>query len=195
MLDPSLVPSFAAWQHHDARNGFEVVFIESPDGRIRIEGHTTAVENGQPFTVRYRICLDDAWRTRVARISGQSARGSHAVTLEANGAGGWRVDGSAARELNGCLDVDLESSALTNAFPVARLALRPGEDADAPAAYVRAMDLAVERLEQRYVRRGEGQEQRYGYRAPAFEFECELVYDDSGLLLEYPGIASRVAVG
>lgn len=33
--------------------------------------------------------------------------------------------------------------------------------------------------------------ERYRYTAPAFEFECDLHYDASGLLLDYPGIASR----
>ena len=34
--------------------------------------------------------------------------------------------------------------------------------------------------------------QRYDYRAPAFEFACRLVYDESGLAIDYPGIAVRV---
>jgi hypothetical protein len=193
MADPSHLPPFAAWRHHDARSGFEVAFFDGRTGRLRVEGHTAAVEDGEAYAVRYAIELDEAWKTLVARVSGQSPRGSHAVVLEGDGMGGWRVDGASAPRLVGCLDVDLESSALTNAFPVARLALDPGECAEAPAVYVRTRDLTVDRLEQRYARRGEGSEQRYGYHAPAFDFECELVYDDAGLLLEYPGIASRVA--
>lgn len=38
----------------------------------------------------------------------------------------------------------------------------------------------------------EGAHQRYDYAAPAFGFTSRLVYDDSGLVLEYPGIAERV---
>jgi hypothetical protein len=34
---------------------------------------------------------------------------------------------------------------------------------------------------------------RFHYEAPVFNFECELAYDDSGLLLDYPGIAVRAA--
>jgi hypothetical protein len=37
---------------------------------------------------------------------------------------------------------------MTNALPVHRIALPAGAPADAPAAYVRAAGLAVERLEQ-----------------------------------------------
>ena len=52
----------------------------------------------------------------------------------------------------------------------------------------------MERLEQRYVRLDDdGRRQRYHYMSPAFDFECELVYDEFGLVLEYPGIAVRAA--
>ena len=54
------------------------------------------------------------------------------------------------------------------------------------------MNLDVERLEQRYLRIDDGTaHQRYQYTAPAFDFRCELVYDRAGLVLEYPGIATR----
>jgi hypothetical protein len=59
---------------------------------------------------------------------------------------------------------------------------------------VRALGLAVERLEQTYARASdEGTRQRFDYTAPAFEFACQLVYDESGLVLEYPGIATRAS--
>jgi hypothetical protein len=90
--------------------------------------------------------------------------------------------------------VDLESSAVTNALPVHRMALPVGARAAAPAAYVRAADPSVERLEQEYLRTtDQGAHQRYDYSAPAFEFTCRLVYDESGLVLSYPGIAVRAA--
>ena len=114
------------------------------------------------------------------------------MTLEGDGSGTWRVDGRPAPHLDGCLDVDLESSSLTNAFPVHRLALAPGDGADAPAAFVRALGLDVARLEQHYARVDAATaRERYDYRAPAFDFRCELAYDEAGLVLEYPGIATR----
>jgi hypothetical protein len=51
----------------------------------------------------------------------------------------------------------------------------------------------VDRLEQVYLRApDEGARQRYDYSAPAFDFRCRLVYDQSGLVADYPGIAVRV---
>jgi hypothetical protein len=95
-------------------------------------------------------------------------------------------------KLDGCLDVDLEASAMTNAFPAHRLGLEVGERLSAPAAYVRALDLSIERLEQTYERLPdeEGREV-YDYESPAFDFRCQLTYDESGLVVSYPGIAVR----
>jgi hypothetical protein len=78
-------------------------------------------------------------------------------------------------------------------LPVQRLNPRVGEAAEAPAVYMRALDLSIERLDQHYQRLSdEGDHAVYEYSAPGFGFECRLVYDRSGLVLEYPGIATRV---
>jgi hypothetical protein len=187
------LPDFAAWRHYAVRDGFEIVFFDAWHGGLRVTGNTTAIEAGEPFTVGYAIELDASWRTRFARITGQSRRAHHSVTVATDGTGTWTVDDRPAPHLDGCLDVDLESSALTNAFPMHRLGLEPGEAADAPAAYVRALDLAVDRFEQRYRRTDDAAgPKRFDYSAPAFDFSCELVYDESGLVVDYPGLAARV---
>ncbi|MBV8980057.1 MAG: putative glycolipid-binding domain-containing protein, partial [Acidimicrobiia bacterium] len=102
----------------------------------------------------------------------------------------WQVDGADELPLDGCMDVDLESSACTNALPIHRLGAATGE-CEAPAAYVRTTG-RVERLEQTY-RRAAGSDDRpaFDYHAPRFEFTARLEYDQHGLVLVYPGIARR----
>lgn len=188
------LPAAAAWRHLDVRDGFEVLFLRRDRRGYRIDGQSTAVEDGDAWGVSYAITLDTAWATRSAHVVGRSASGAHQVRLEGDGVGGWQVNGGPAPELSGCLDVDLEASAFTNALPVHRLGLHVGQRAEAPAAYVRALDLGVQRLEQRYARLEDDRgDSRYAYVAPAFDFTCVLVYDDAGLVLDYPGIAVRVA--
>jgi uncharacterized protein len=186
------LPASAAWAHQGARSGFEVVHLQALDDGHLLAGATTAVENGQPWIVGYEIRVDVGWRTRRARATGRSGTGLRTRLLEGDGGGGWRIDGEPALHLDGCLDVDLESSAMTNALPVHRLALTAGATAQAPAVYVRALDLSIERLEQQYTRDGDQDgHQRYQYTAPVFDFSCQLVYDEAGLVLAYPGIAVR----
>jgi uncharacterized protein len=188
------LPRSAAWRHRGAREGFEVVLIRPNRDRVLFEGGTAAVEEGHGWFVDYMIEVGPGWSTQSARVNSRSATGVSKLRLEADAAGGWRVNGAEAPHLDGCVDVDLESSSLTNAFPVRRLRLEVGRAADAPAAYVRAVDLTVERLEQRYVRLDNDRSaERYHYTAPRFGFACELIYDATGLVADYPGIAIRVA--
>jgi uncharacterized protein len=188
------LPATAAWRHLDARVGFEVLFLGHENGRYHLDGHATAVEEGVAWGIRYALTLDSNWATRSAHIVGRSALGEHEIRLESDGAGSWRVDGNPAPQLSGCIDVDLEASACTNTLPVNRLKLEVGRAADTPAVYVRVRDLQVERLEQRYERLpNAGERARYDYIAPRFDFRAVLVYDEFGLVLDYPGIAVRVA--
>jgi hypothetical protein len=190
------LPESAAWRHQTARNGFEVVFLRANATEVRCDGCTTAIEASRAFIVEYAIELDAHWHTRRARVRARASANAPAreTTLVSDGRGHWHVDGRPAPQLDGCLDVDLESSSLTNAFPIQRLALAVGGVAEAPAAYVRALDLAVERLEQRYVRIEDDHGRPcFEYSAPRFDFEAQLIYDESGLVLEYPGISVRMA--
>jgi hypothetical protein len=143
------------------------VFVQSDGDGYRLDGGTAAVEKSEAWAVDYEITVTADWSTRSAVVSGRSESGRTERRLETDGAGRWRIDGSHAAHLDGCFDVDLESSALANAFPVHRLGLASGEVADAPAAYVRAVDLTVERLDQRYTRLdNDADHERYRYSAP-----------------------------
>ena len=187
------VPRVAAWRHIDAREAFEVAFLSPSPSGLRVDGHTAAVEEGDPFAVRYAIQVDRDWRTVSAHLWAHSASGLYERRLDADGEGGWRIDGAPAPALDGLLDVDLEASAMTNAFPVRRMRLAVGAAADAPAAYVRALDLGVERLDQRYERLPDAPDggERYAYGAPRFDTFSELVYAPDGFVIDYPGLAER----
>src|SRR4051812_7325218 len=175
------LPPSAAWVHEGARVGFETVFFGEDTRRWRFSGSTSAVEDGRPWTVRYEIGVDRRWRTRGAEIWAWKEIHVVRVSLRHDGDGRWTVNGAPASHLDGCMDVDLESSACTNTLPVHR------DASEAPAAYVR-VDGTVERLEQTYRQESDGV---YDYRAPVFDFTARLEYDRHGLVVRYPGIASR----
>jgi uncharacterized protein len=186
------LPLTACWRHEGARTGFEVAFFEPIPTGCRINGTTAALQDGQTSVVTHRVEFDREWRTRLARITTTLARASWELALDSDGDGNWAVNGAAARHLDGCFDVDLELSAVTNALPVHRQPLQVGQRMAAPAAYVRAVPGPVERLEQRYERvEGSDGLSAYEYAAPAFDFSCQLVYDAHGLVVDYPGIAVR----
>ena len=106
------LPRTAAWYHSGARSGFEVAYFEPSHGGHRVWGCTAAVEAGETWVVEYEISIDDRWVTQHAEIVGRSVTGTRSTVLEGDGSGAWRVDGAPAPDLAGCLDVDLESSAV-----------------------------------------------------------------------------------
>ena len=182
-------PPVASWCHDGSRAGFETTALRRTAAGWTATGSTTAVEAGETWLVAYRLALDAGWRSRGATVVTRTGDGPLRTTRVARTGGEWSVDGVRVPGLAGCLDVDLESSALTNAFPMRRLALAVGDAAAAPAAYVRVGG-EVERLEQRY-HRLPGQELTVDYAAPAFGFTATISYDAAGLVLDYPGIGHR----
>lgn len=187
-------PSGASWNHTGARAGFEVVFFRDLSAGHHLSGHTTAHESSALWSVGYDVTLDPSWRTVAVHASNLTAAGKGELTLTCDSGGRWTANGELRPELDGCLDVDFESSAVTNTLPLHRLDFIEGVAVDVPAAFVRADDLRVERLEQRYTLIDAGSDLiLFHYESSTFEFECDLRYDSSGLVVEYPGIAIREA--
>ena len=95
------------------------------------------------------------------------------------------------------MDVDLAFSPMFNTLPIRRLGLHrnPGDHVLA-VAFVALPDLTVEVVEQRYravSTLGEGErpgEATVGFAWDAFT--AELVVDAEGVVLSYPGVASRM---
>ncbi len=185
------LPRSAAWTHLGVRTGFEVLFVDELEPGHRLRAQTTAYEGELSWSVNYRVDLDLDWRTRRVTASNSTVEGERAVALACTNEQ-WTVDAVPRPDLDGCVDVDFESSSVTNTLPLQRLSFVPGEPTEVPAAFVRALDLRVERLEQRYTLLGmtdDGPE--FHYESSTFDFECTLRYDRSGLALDYPGIAVR----
>jgi hypothetical protein len=84
----SALPVTAAWQHRDARLGFEVAWFQPVGRGYHLSGCTTGAEDGQTWVISYAIELDETWTTRSARITGQSASGIRHARLKAAAAGG-----------------------------------------------------------------------------------------------------------
>lgn len=185
-------PPAASWVHRDVRTGFEVAFFRTHDTGTRLTGQTTAREASALWSVSYNVELDGAWRTQVVRASALTVAGPQEVMLTRDAVGRWTVDGEPRPELDGCVDVDFESSAVTNTFPIHRLDFVVDQGVDVPATFVRADDLRVERLEQRYTLTTVTNEgSLFHYESSTFDFSCELRYDRAGLVVDYPGIAVR----
>jgi hypothetical protein len=114
-MDFAPAPVTAAWRHRGARTGFEVAYSQVLDRGWRVQGRTTAIEDGVTWAAEYLIGLDGTGAARSARIRGRPAAGFSPALLGASGAGRRLAGGVPAAHLDGCLDMDLESPAVTSA--------------------------------------------------------------------------------
>lgn len=189
----SPLPVQASWQHHGVRDAFEVLLASSyGDGHL-LRGATTGVEAGVAWSVAYDVDVDRRWRTRSARLRSRGQDGDRELLVERDELDRWSVDGVHDPALDGCVDVDLEASVVTNVLTLRRLAraLEAGDAIDVPAAFVR-LDLAVVRLEQTYAVGGHADAGGVvAYRAPVFDVDVQIAVDAAGLVTDYPGLAVR----
>lgn len=164
-----------------------VVMAEGPYGP-RLDGEAMFVHEERPFRVSYRLDCDAGWRTRELTVA---VGGSGRLGLRSDGAGNWTdtVAGRPMPELEGCVDVDLTCTPLTNTLPIRRLGLSPGAARDLNVAYVELPEVTVRPVMQRYtcVRADE-------YLYESGSFRVSLPVDEHGLVLDYAGYWRRVPV-
>jgi hypothetical protein len=183
----------AAWEHVEGRRGFEVARLEGSDsGGWRIDGHSTGEDEGFAWGMHYALEVDASWATRSLRAAGFAEDGHWSLALAADGDGSWVRDGDAAAgEFDGCLDVDMVCTVLTNTLAVRRLDLEVGGTGTLEALWIGTpAGREVERMPQRYTRVGI---RAYRFEVVGGDFAADLEIDEFGLVVQYPGLARRVA--
>ena len=111
------------------------------------------------------------------------------LTLDRTTRGAWAVDGRSRPDLAGAFEIDLAVSPFTNTLPIRRLGLAVGESADITTAYVDFPSLEVLADPQRYTRLAAT---TYRYESRDTDFTREIMVDDDGLVLDYPGLFVRL---
>lgn len=175
--------------------GIEDVRISRDVGDLAFDSSVIRLWQGRPLRVTYNLVCDSIWRVRSLRVVADSeATGAHMLQLEADGAGGWRDDaGNPLPHLQGCIDVDIMLTPLTNTLPINRLALSPGESREISVVYVSAPDFTTTPFPQRYTRLDDANGlQRYRYESLVSGFTADLPVDGEGYVIDYPSIWRRV---
>lgn len=177
-----------AWRRDDESDGHSLGSVRRTSMGWTVHG-TEVLVGQDTLACWFRVDLDENWVTRTVHVRAVSDHGETALDLEAGPARRWTVDGTERSELDGCIDVDIAATPLTNTFPIRRLAsLKIDERHTAPVAWVEVPTLHVSRVEQTYKRLGE---QRWEYSEPthgAFVLDV----DADGVVATYEGFAVRI---
>ncbi|PZS27491.1 MAG: hypothetical protein DLM61_16490 [Pseudonocardiales bacterium] len=155
---------------------------------------SAAQDDIEAYTASYSLTTDEAGVVQRLTVRIARAVGEQHVTLTRSEEGIWLVDhgqGAARTNFGGALDVDLAFSPLFNALPVRRLGLHRGAALhDLPVVFVALPSLEVCRVSQTYRTASLGDPAVVSISSDTYE--VELTVDTDGLVLEYPGLASRV---
>jgi hypothetical protein len=142
--------------------------------------------------LQYEVIADAGFRSKSASVVGYFGKKAVEIRIRSSGPGRWRVNGTPNVDLAGCLDVDLGFTPSTNLLALRRLALRVGEHAEAPAAYLEFPRLRFTTLPQRYERVGRAQ---YRYEAPTVGYAGILKVSSVGAVVHYPGLFELISTG
>jgi uncharacterized protein len=179
-----------AWRRTDEDARHSLARAERRDGGWLFHGTEVLAGPATLLAFSFRVEVDGAWATRAVEASAVSADGERRLVLTSCEDRRWTRDGRPAPELDGCIDVDIAATPLTNTFSIRRLAgLAVGEQVTTPVAWVDVPALGVTRVDQTYRRLGPSTWRYSDDAHGAFE----LSVDDDGLVVTYTGMATRVA--
>ena len=173
--------------------GLEHVVVSADTAGFRADGQLVLGPPVGPASVTYQLSCDPGWRVIGLTISAASAAASRTLVLSADDLGHWLADGQPRPDLDGCIDVDISLTPLTNTLPIRRLTWAPGSPQDLDVVYVSAPDLTVHRASQRYTPLGAGPTGNAAlYRYESGSFKADLTVDGDGFVSDYPGLWRRL---
>ena len=170
------------WRRLDT-NGLEAARVYGDDDGWYLDGAAIFLYEGNPCRLEYFIECDPEWRTMSATIDGWVGEDlvEHEIVVSEDGI--WYLDDEAMKEVEGCVDIDLNFSPITNLLPLRRLDLKDGEANRVRAAWLRFPSFKLERLDQSYTRIDDA---TVRYESRDGEFVRDLKVNKAGLVTEYP---------
>jgi uncharacterized protein len=177
--------------------GLEHVIVSADPEGWRADGHMVLAEE-QLTSVAYQVRCDAGFCVTGLTISVTVAAGETRLALAADSAGHWLANDQPRPDLDGCVDIDINCTPLTNTLPIRRLDFSAGQPHDLDVVYVSVPELSVQPVRQRYTlltqdEPGDGERDEAVYRYESGSFRADLLVDADGLVLDYPGIWRRIA--
>jgi hypothetical protein len=167
------------WRRLDMPGHEAVRIYEGEEGWF-LDGSCVFLYNGQPCRLEYLIECDTEWRTSFATIDGFVGDEVIAIEIEVDG-DAWYLNGEEVPAVEGCIDIDLNFSPVTNLLPIKRSGLGVGDKATVRAAWLRFPSFDLEPLEQIYTRKSESV---YNYQSST-GFEKDITVDKFDVVQEY----------
>lgn len=199
-----MAPRSIAWVK-EGGTGLEFADVEIDQQRMQATGVAIG-SDPIPYRMDYRFTSRSRFVTKRMEVETHGQGWRRRLRLERDKAGEWdaqwETHGEALlrpptgdmNELRDALDCDLALSPLTNSMPVLRHGLlRAGGPVEFLMAWISVPDLAVTPSRQRYTFvRNDEVASVVRYESASRDFVAELLFDEDGLVVDYPGIGHRL---
>ena len=170
------------WRRLD-QPGHESARLFFQQASWHLTGAAIFAHQQQPCRLDYVVICNAEWHTLSGTVAGWVGNETVQVELSVDSTRGWRLNGTACRDVAGCTDVDFGFSPSTNLLPIRRLGLAVGQEAEVRAAWLRFPSLTLEPLAQVYRRVDVS---TYRYESAGGRFVTELQVNAAGLVTHYP---------
>lgn len=172
------------WRRLDAP-GHDACRVEAAASGWTLSGSAVFLHNGTPAQLLYFVSGDDDWRSRRGRVQGFVGPQLVDLAIERAIDGRWTVDGRAIPGLEDCVHLDFGFTPATNFPQLRQLALADGQAAALDVAWIDVPPSALQRLHQRYERRGD---LAYWYESPSAGYAALVEVTPAGLIRRYPSL-------
>jgi hypothetical protein len=200
-----------AWSK-DEPFGAEIVNVALLGDRIHASGVAIGSEPA-PYRLDYQLDTTEGFVTACLRVNTTGEGWSRGIELTRSQAGGWRSKVSQEGDIvlpdpggdvslfDEALDPDLGLSPLFNTMPVLRHRIHEaGAPEDFLMVWISVPDLSLHRSPQRYTHLQTRSADERVIRFEAVDegdddFVADVIFDADGLVVDYPGIATRIRSG
>ena len=177
------------WTGREYRSLERCVITTSNTG-ARIESTISGYYENKIYKVDYSIETNDRWETQFFEVRSRIDNRSEIFTLKKDGNGNWN-DGKKADKFPGCVDIDISLTPFTNSLPLNRMRLPLNEERVVQILYIDVLASRISPVRQRYVRLSE---LLYHFENIPNDFQADILVDEDGFVVNYPGLFVRTAL-
>lgn len=158
---------------------------------ITVKSSVLGHHNLLPFKLDYEIELGKDWVVRTFRIRGSLFNMDQHLALTHDGAGRWFDNNKEWKHLEGCLDIDISVTPMTNTLPINRLKPFRHESEHIEVAYIDILEFKISKEQQTYTALPDN---RYRFTNGTGDFSADITVDEDGLVSRYPGLFECILI-
>lgn len=171
-----------------AWKSLEYCRISDNEGGIKVDS-TIVGKAEDMYNIAYQLSINKHWEIIAALITGRIGNKEIYFTLAKDETGIWAFNNEPTPQFDGCLDIDISVTPLTNTLPIKRLQLAQDECREISVIYFDLFDNIVRPARQAYTKLSAS---TYRYENVPNNFEALIRLNEQMLVVDYPDLFRAV---